>query len=197
MFSITKCGLHFLSPMRYLLCAWFRLYDFQEHQCLLGFLVMLNKEVKYYPTFYKTLHYFFLFSISPTTDMARVAGVLPAYVSYSANPHFSFTLLSGPDTLQYLKGKWIATGLRSCQGGKKKKPSSSLLAILLHVSPSHFFIWGPSSFGNVFGDCVCCEYELFLRFWCFVFFYFQLFKNRVERGNLHLTKKSQTQTFHI
>lgn len=31
-----------------------------------------------------------------------------------------------------------------------------------------------------------------------VFFYFQLFKHRVERGNLHLrTKKSQTQTFHI
>lgn len=30
------------------------------------------------------------------------------------------------------------------------------------------------------------------------FFYFQLFKNRVQKGNLHLrTQKSQTQTFHI
>lgn len=177
-----------------------------------GFLVTLNEAVKYYPIFYKILHYFFLFSISPTTDMPQIAGVLvcihflvcklPATCSERALWHqqdspFLFHRALWPWCITIPKGNlnsyrgWGA-GRTDIRGGENKR-HPSFLEIPVHVTPPHFFIWGSSSFGNYFGHCVCFEYEIFL--W---FFLFSVFKNRAETGTLHLgIKKHQTETFHI
>lgn len=75
-------------------------------------LVMLNYIVKYYPILYEILNYFFLFSISPTTDCCSpVCNVsllvhLPwcgEHYSTNSTPHFSCTVRCGLDALQYLK----------------------------------------------------------------------------------------------